>query len=85
MLVGMPSTITTPLKNGACGEIKDPTPFLDIMPNGTVVVDFPLTPSASTSKWWHCPSKWLIPIAGPDIDVGEDESVVKEDVIEEKV
>lgn len=58
-------------RNGSIGEVKNGSPFPDITV-GSVAVMFPRHIAKCKSGLWEVPAKYLIPLSGPDIDVGED-------------
>lgn len=58
--------------NGAIGEIFDHTPWADQIAVGEVAVQFPRHPSPN-GNGWKVPVTWLIPLGGPDIDIGDED------------
>lgn len=77
------SAYGTVVPNGIIGEVVDGSLFAGEIPTDEVAVDFPSHPSETVSKLWRTPVRWLIPISGPDIDVGCDEEIKKpvEDIV----
>jgi hypothetical protein len=75
------------LRNGIIGEVVDGTRWHSELPVGEVVVDFPHNKSDTRTGLWRAPETWLIPISGPDIEIGDEDVVKKTDKtpVEERV
>ena len=73
MIFGVPEGQLVPqLHNGMCGEVKDFSKFSNELLIEDVAVEFPDTPALNTTTgYWKMPCKWLVPLSGPDIDVGD--------------
>jgi hypothetical protein len=63
---------------GAVGEIVDHSGKIDwYVRDGCSVVSFPRNISVHPSGLWQYYDKRLIPLSGPDIDIGVDEEIKK--------
>lgn len=67
---------------GAIGEIIDHSGKIEwYVHDGCSVVSFPRNTSTHPTGFWQYHNKSLIPLSGPDIDVGIDEKQPVEDLV----